>query len=271
LSFRKSFPGKLLVENWGLKVLSLAFATLLWMFVVGEKRSEVSLSIPVALSLQGVQPGTVTFENLAARIKLPKRIDVTYISPSSLSLELDAKAKRSLKVRPRIKGDPAEGFELVEVRADPPVVAFEGAEKVLERLGEVNTQVLDVSGLEGNVSRPVELSLPDPSLRRVSQGTVRVEVVVRERTIQREFLQLPVETPGEGWSVSPGAVDVKIEGGARKVRSLTEADLSARVEISGRAASGKQIPVVVDAPPEVKLLSVTPKKVEVRSTGAKSN
>ena len=44
----RAFRGMLL-ENWGLKLLSLAFATLLWLFVVGEKRSEVSLSLPLEL------------------------------------------------------------------------------------------------------------------------------------------------------------------------------------------------------------------------------
>lgn len=293
-----------MLDNWGLKVLSLTFAALLWMFVVGEKRSEMSLAVPleltgvgdnvvvvsrlpdavrvrvngprtllgdinaqqlsVVLDLRGVQPGTATFENLASRIKLPKRIEVTYISPSSVSLEVDLKARRSLKVRPRIKGDPSRGFEIVEVRAVPEEVELEGAEKVLERLGEVPTEVVDISGLEGNVSRPVELALPDPSLRRISRETVRIEVDVREQRIQREFFQIPV-TAEEGWNASPPTVDVEVEGGARRVLALTPADFRARVEIPGKTGSRSHAPVVVEVPPGARLLAVKPETVEVRA------
>ena len=116
-----------LLENLGTKLLSLAFATLLWMMVVGEKRSEMSLTVPVELTalpddlvivsrvpeavrvrlsgprtvlagmnaqslsvlldLDGAQPGTNTFENLGARMRLPKRIEVTYVSPSTIPVE----------------------------------------------------------------------------------------------------------------------------------------------------------------------------------------
>jgi hypothetical protein len=56
---------RIFLDDLGLKFLSLAFATLLWMFVVGEKRSEVSLSLPLELTrVEGVtdQAGFVEVE-----------------------------------------------------------------------------------------------------------------------------------------------------------------------------------------------------------------
>lgn len=308
MRFRGSLPGRIFLENWGLKLLSLAFAMLLWMFVVGEKRSEMSLAIPleltgvpdnvvilsrlpetvrvrlngprtllsdinaqqlsVALSLQGIQPGTTTFENLASKIKLPKRIDVTYISPSSITLNVDAKVRRRVKVRPRTRGDPAQGFEVIDVRADPTAVELEGPEKVLDDLAEVPTVVVDVSGLDGSVVRPVELSLPDPSLRRITREPVRLEIVLREKRTQRAFLQIPVGVGEGGGTASPPAVDVKVEGTVRRISALTKADISAKAEPAGKAPSKGRVPVVVQVPEGIQLLSVTPKTVEVRKKRA---
>jgi YbbR domain-containing protein len=136
--------------------------------------------LSVALGLEGIQPGISTFENLGSRIELPKRIDVTYASPSSISVEADVKVRKALRVRARIKGEPMAGKQIADIRTDPVEVEVEGAEKILRRLAEVPTEVVDVTGLEESITRPVELALPDPSLRRVSRDTVRLAVVLKE-------------------------------------------------------------------------------------------
>ncbi|NTU59982.1 MAG: hypothetical protein HGA98_02860, partial [Deltaproteobacteria bacterium] len=245
------------LEHWGLKLLSLVFATLLWMFVVGEKRSEVSLTIPleltgvpqdlvvvsrlpeavrvrlsgprtmlsainpqqlsVALDLRDIQAGSSTFEDLPSRLNLPKRIDVTYISPAAITIEVDEKARKVLAVRPRLKGDPRAGFRLGRVRADPAEVEVEGAARVLRAMKEIPTEIVDVSGLDEDMERPVDLSFPEPTLRRTVRGSVDLQVEIVEEKVDREFRQMRVEVPGTGWTAVPAAVNVRVEGGARTI------------------------------------------------------
>lgn len=293
----------LLLENWGLKLLSLAFAMLLWMFVVGEKRSEVSLSVPleltrvpqtmvivsrvpesirvrlngprtllaavnpqqlaVTLDLDGIQPGISAFEILPSRLSLPRGVEVTYISPSVITLEADLRVRKTVAVKPRTKGTPAEGFEVAEVRAEPPQVEIEGAERVVKQLREVPTEVVDISGLEGSVVRPVELALPDPTLRPVERRTVRLEVVIREMRAEREFIQVPVVLPRPGWQPEPPFVDVRVEGSLRAVSRLKAKDLAARTEPFGDAAPAGPVGVAVTAPEGIQVVSVEPPRVAV--------
>lgn len=116
-------------ENLALKLLSLAFAMVLWFFVMGEQRHEIShvvsveyrnlprgliianevpaavavnLSGPRALlihmgpddislplDLSGLKPGVTSFKRLEENIKAPGGIVVTRISPASIDVRLE--------------------------------------------------------------------------------------------------------------------------------------------------------------------------------------
>lgn len=291
------------LENWGLKILSLAFAVLLWMFVVGENRSEVSLSLPleltrvpaemvivsrvpesirvrlngprsllaginpnqlvVRLDLDGIQPGISGFEILPSRLNLPRGVEVTYISPSVITLEADVKTRKVVPVRPRLRGTPAEGFEVAGVRADPPEVEVEGAERAVRQLREVPTELVDVTGLDGSVTRPVDLAFPDPSLRAVTRRTVRVEATIAEMRAEREFIQVPVALPMGGVRAVPPAVDVRVEGTLRAVSRLSVRDLVVAVEPFGVEPPPGLVRVVASGPAGIRVVGAEPNGVQV--------
>jgi YbbR domain-containing protein len=274
--------------------------------VVGEKRSEVSLTVPleltgvpeglviisrlpedvqvrlngprtllsainpqqlsVALDLRNLQAGKSTFENLPARLKLPKRIEVTYISPASITLEADQKTQKVLAVKPRLKGEPESGFRLTDVRVDPPEVEVEGGARALRQLKEVPTEVVDVSGLDATMDRLVQLSFPDPTLRRVSRGPVDLHVEIVEEKVTREFLQVAVEVSGSRWVATPSAVNVRVEGGARTVSKLSREEVKVVVDPATRRAGKGPCRVVVRVPKGVQVLDVVPKAVELKMT-----
>lgn len=116
-------------ENLGLKLLSLAFALVLWFFVMGEQRHEsshvvtveyrnlpkgliianevpdavaVTLSGPRALlvhmgpddlslplDLGGLKPGLTSFRRLEENLRAPGGLVVTRISPASIDVRLE--------------------------------------------------------------------------------------------------------------------------------------------------------------------------------------
>ncbi len=285
-------------ENWGLKLVSLGFAVLLWMFVVGEKRSEISLTVPleltgvpadrvivspvpeairirvngprtllaaidpdklrVTLNLDGIQPGISAFEILPSRLNLPRGVDVTYISPSVVTLEADRRVEKVLRVKPRIRGAPAEGFEVASVEVEPAEVRVQGAERALRDRKEIPTEPVDITGATGGVVQPVGLALPDPTVRPVDVSTVRVSVSVREVVAEREFLGVPVEVGPGGGRVVPPEVRVKVRGPLRIVSKLTPADLRVSPEPGGPGV----VRLLVKAPPTVEVVEVVPQTVE---------
>ncbi|WP_025323136.1 CdaR family protein [Deferrisoma camini] len=285
-------------ENWGLKLVSLGFAILLWMFVVGEKRSEISLTVPleltgmpadrvivspvpeairirvngprtllaaidpdklrVTLNLDGIQPGISAFEILPSRLNLPRGVDVTYISPSVVTLEADRKVEKVLRVKPRIRGAPAEGFEVASVEVEPAEVRVQGAERALRDRKEIPTEPVDITGATGGVVQPVGLALPDPTVRPVDVATVRVSVSVREVVAEREFLGVPVEVGPGGGRVVPPEVRVKVRGPLRIVSKLSPDDLRVYPEPGGTGV----VRVFVEAPSTVEVVEVDPQSVE---------
>ena len=118
-----------LSENWVLKLLSLAFALILWFFVMGEQRHEVAHVVPVdyrnlpkglvianevpdavavtlsgprallvhlgpddlslPLDLSGLKPGLTSFKRLEENLKAPGGLVVTRISPASIDVRLE--------------------------------------------------------------------------------------------------------------------------------------------------------------------------------------
>ena len=298
----------LLLENWGAKLLSLAFAVLLWMMVVGERRSEMSLNVPVELTgipenlvivsrvpeavrvrlngprtilttasaqplsvvldLKGVQPGTNTFENLGARMRLPKRIDVTYVSPSAISVEVDLKLRKTVRVKPRFRGDLAEGFRVSEVRLEPPDVLVEGAAAVLRGLEEVPAEVVDVAGVDESFDRIVEPAFPDPSLRAVNRRPLQLRVQLEEIKGNRELQHVAVAVPGGKWTAVPPRVIVRLEGGVRTLSRLSASEVRASVDEPDRPGARGQVRVEVRVPEGLRVLEVVPRSVELRQSPA---
>ena len=120
---------RFVTDNLALKLLSLAFAMILWFFVMGEQRHELPHIVPVeyrnlpkglvianevpdavavtlsgprallvhlapeelslSLDLGGLNPGVTSFKRLDEHLKAPAGLVVTRISPASIDVRLE--------------------------------------------------------------------------------------------------------------------------------------------------------------------------------------
>jgi YbbR domain-containing protein len=71
---------EMVAHNFGLKIMSLFLAMVLWLFVAAEKDSEISLSVPVEIA--NIPTGLVVVS------QLPSRIDVRVAGPKILIMSL---------------------------------------------------------------------------------------------------------------------------------------------------------------------------------------
>ena len=81
---------QMLTENLLLKLISLAFALVLWFFVMGEQRHEVSHQVPV--DYRNLPKGLVIANEVPAVVTVTvsgPRALLTRLSPEDLSLPLD--------------------------------------------------------------------------------------------------------------------------------------------------------------------------------------
>lgn len=208
-----------LKRNWSIKVLSLAIAVTMWLFVVGQEKSEVSLRVPIemlnlppdtlvlednlaevdarlygprslirrlaaervskSVDLAGLGVGAHVFQVLPDDLRLPPGVKVLRISPDTFTLTLARREVREVPVRPVFKGQPAPGLEVVEVRFRPEKVVLTGSKEDLASLDWVWSMPIEVSERRESFSQPIPLRPPRGRSVRLSHSEVEASVVLQ--------------------------------------------------------------------------------------------
>lgn len=224
---------KLLTENWTLKLISLIFALILWMFIMGERRQEVGYRVPLELSniptelmianevpslidvrvsgprtllmkvaegdisiavdLGDLQPGLTTFKRLEERLNLPSGLRVTRLSPSFIDLKLERIKQKRVPIKIALSGEPLEGSQVGRVKASPEKVIIEGAESELKSVREVTTEPVELNGVNESFSLIVPLVHLGTYTYFKEQKTTEVEVEIQQLEVPLEGTEQPGE------------------------------------------------------------------------------
>lgn len=233
---------KLLTENWTLKIISLIFALLLWMFIMGERQLEVGYRVPLELQnipkslmianevpslvdvrvsgprtlqmkvspndisiivdLSDLKPGLTTFKRLEERLNLPSGLRVTRLSPSFIDLKLERIKQKLVPVKIALTGEPMTGFKVVSVKAVPDEVIIEGAETELKSVSEVTTEDVDLKGVNEGFSLIVPLVHRGTYTHFKDEKTTEVQVDIQTVATSSEEIE----------AVEPGTTKKKEEG-----------------------------------------------------------
>jgi len=206
-------------ENWLLKFISLAFAVVLWFFVMGESRMEVNHIVPLeyqnlpdglmiandipssvairisgpramqmnlnpgdirlAVDLKGLSAGVTSFRRLEESLNLPSGLKITRISPSYVDVKLERVRERQVPVRVILTGEPAPGFIVKSFKATPAKVTVSGAESELKLVSEVVTEGIDLTHVQESFSQTVAISYVGNYTDLKDTKTVEVQVVLQ--------------------------------------------------------------------------------------------
>ncbi len=102
----------------------------------------VSGDLVATVDLSAAQPGRRLFHLSPERVKAPFAVVVTQVTPSSVAIRFEPSATRIVPVMPSVEGEPAPGFIVGKISADPPTVEVVGPESVLRRVTEAITEPL---------------------------------------------------------------------------------------------------------------------------------
>ncbi len=206
------------VRNLGLKILSICIATLLWLVIAGERVVERVMRVPVELqnlpsdleivsnppdavevrvrgssgTLSRMGPGEISaiidvgaartgrrlFHLTPGTIKVPYGLETVQVSPATLAMEFETTGVRIIQVQPAIDGNPAPGFHVVSVRADPETVEVAGPETALKRLREAITEPIAVTDRTETIREVVTVGVTDPTVRVRAPQTTTVTVTI---------------------------------------------------------------------------------------------
>ena len=219
-------------QHFGLKVLSLGLAVLLWMVVAGEETVERGLRIPLelqqmpgGLELIGEVPATVDvrvrgasgtlsrvgagdiiavldlrsartgrrlFPLTADQVRVPFGVEVVQVLPSAVAMAFELSVTRDVPIVPSVDGRPAPGYAVGEMTAEPRTAEVIGPETAVERATEVLAEPVPVNGAKADVRQAVTLGLLDPSLRLKTARTATVTVQIVPAPLERTLRHRPV-------------------------------------------------------------------------------
>jgi YbbR domain-containing protein len=119
--------------------------------------------IEYRIDVSGAQPGDAVYEIDTGRIEeqLPTGARIVSRSPASLEVQFSRRGRKSVRVRADLAGEPAEGYTVAWVEADPAYVWIAGDRREVLSLREALTETIEIRGLAAPLERVVRLSLAD--------------------------------------------------------------------------------------------------------------
>ena len=202
-----------LTENLLLKILAFVFALVLWFFVMGEQTLEKAYPVPLELrnvpeglvvtseipslidvrisgprtvlinlspaelnigvDLKGLSPGVTTFKRLEERLRLPRSLRITRLSPSVIDVRLERIQEKDVPVRPVFSGTLPEGLVVEKIEVRPRQVTVSGAGSELKNISDVETEPIEVNEVRESFLLEVPLNFAgknsslDPDVKAV--------------------------------------------------------------------------------------------------------
>lgn len=242
-------------QHLGLKLLSIAIATLLWLVVSGEQVVERALRVPLeyqnlperlelvndppasvdvrvrgsssalsrvaqgdlvaVIDLRSTRQGRRLFHLTAEHVRAPFGVDVVQVSPATLSLSFERSGSRVVPVVPAIEGEPAPGFVVGQVNSDPATVEVVGPEGRLRQLTEATTEPISVSGASKPLREVVTVGVTDPALRLKTPGSATVAVSIVPAPVERTIEKVAVHMRNLAPNLTARAAPAVIAVGTR--------------------------------------------------------
>ena len=222
----------LFVENAYYKLFSLALVILLYAWVLGDRTSESTITLPVRLVIpqdriitsQSLKETEVTFGGRLGAIErfnssgevnpilidvpertgdltlaididqiaLPPGLTPKFVRPSSLRLTVEKRASKQVPVRPRTVGSLPKGYVMKGIKLDPSTATITGPAPQIERTSFLMTEPIDISGKTETFSLPAEARPDSPMVQETSGKPVEVTLMIEATEDERTFDKIPV-------------------------------------------------------------------------------
>ena len=294
-------------RHLGLKFLAIALATLLWLTVAGEQVVERGMRIPLefrnkpadlevvgepaamvdvrlngsstllarmdpgevvaVLDLSGARPGARMFHLSTASVRLPYGVEVSQITPSTIQLELEKSATRTINIRPAIEGQPAPGFVVGSVVPKPATVEVTGPASRVAQLSEATTEPIPIDGRRETVRDTVNVGVADASLRLTEAREVTVDVEIVPAPVERLIEDVPIRwrnlAPGRSAVLKPTLMSATVRGRREAIENLRGDDVEVFVDLAGLGTGRYNLQVRVEPSQTFGVVATQPAVVDI--------
>lgn len=291
----------------GLKALSVVFAALLWLFVSGDEVVERGIRVPLEflqvpdglemmgeplslvdlrvrgesgvlsrlgpgdvvaqLDLKSAREGRRVYSMMPEQVRVPYGVQVVQVTPPGVALAFETTASKQVPVAPTVEGDPAPGFVVGPIVADPASVEVVGPKSAIARVTEAIAEPISVEGAHNRVSGSVSVGFLDAALRLKAPRLVQVHVDVVPGPIERTMQNLPVHLANLGSGLTaratPNLVDVVLRGSREGVNAASSDSVRASVDLAGLGVGAYTLPVRVAGPSRAGVARILPATIQL--------
>jgi YbbR domain-containing protein len=145
---------------------------------LGPQDVDLQIPFPAEPSLQ--LPNEVILR--PEHVNVPEGVEVTTLSPNTLSLLIDERETRLLEVVPDLQGEPSAGARVEGYEVTPTQVLVEGPKQRLETISRVYTEPIRLETHAFTFTEQVEVRSDDPYVRVLQPTLVAVRIDMRTPT-----------------------------------------------------------------------------------------
>ncbi len=206
-------------SNMGIKILSMALAISLWIFVTYRGQSEIVIDVPlefknvpknlellrqtakqISLNISGherflkaLRPADIrAFVDLSNAKKgesvyyldkdniiSPRIVKVVRMEPTSVKITFDESISKTVSVKAYIVGSPETGYRIKAVDVMPSSVEIEGAKTEVAMIALLRTEPVDITGIDSDIIQNVRLNTTGRNIR-TKVSEVTVKITIRK-------------------------------------------------------------------------------------------
>ncbi len=221
-----------ITHNWHIKLISLALAAIVWIYVSSLQEKEKFLSVPVSVVgtpedyliaseipktvkvvLRGREEklALVNEEKMAAvidlaedssgmvkkRIKIdesttPQNVTIKEVTPRTVYVLLEKALTKKVKVAPVIVADLPYGYNLEDVVTEPETVEIRGPKSYLEAVKSVYTREINLKNITETTIFKVNIDTSNSKITLGQVQSVNVKVVVKEEFVVKRVAGISV-------------------------------------------------------------------------------
>ncbi len=240
-------------------------------------QSQVTVSGPTSLVARVLEAGAevnvsgLTVElvdtvPLVARGEEGAEVRNVRIDPESVRVQVkivQSTLRRQVPLQATYAGEPAAGFRVASVVSQPSATTMEGSIEVLQSLDSWVLPAVDITGANETVTRTLRVT-PPRGVTTPASLDVSVTVEIQPIVGTARFA-VPISLQGGPPSarLAPAATLVTLAGSLSTLNALQPGDIKARVDVTTIAPGVHQLPVIVDPPPNTRVVVVQPDTASV--------
>lgn len=254
-------------------VISNQFKKQLEVTISGQRsliRGLTEQHINRSIDLSDAVPGTVVEQNQPDSIKLPRGLNILRIQPPTITLLLDRLIQKELAIEPVLVGKVHKDFVLDSVIPDPPTLEISGPQAVLGNEKILKTAPIDINNLDRSFVKQTSLDLQTEIADLIGEPIVAVRINIVELKKEVKLTGIPVEFEPAGgketeiiYLTKPPTVTVIAEIPQRFIKKTKDMNslFRATIKPENPKTGSLKLKVIVEAPPQAKILSVSPDMV----------